>query len=78
MKPDSIDNPDVYLGAKLRKYTLPNEVIAWTISPSKYIQESVKSVEEYLIESMEEGSSKRKQLHLFQGTTDQKWIHLQN
>ena len=49
MKPDSIRDPDVYLGAKLRKVTLPNRVVAWAMSPSKYIQESVKSVEEYLM-----------------------------
>ena len=49
MKPGSISDPDVYLGAKLRKYTLPNGVVAWAMSPSKYIQESVRSVEEYLM-----------------------------
>ena len=50
MKPGLIGDPDAYLGTKLRKYTLPNGVIAWAISPSKYIQESVRSVEEYLIQ----------------------------
>ena len=34
MKPGSICNPDVYLGAKLRKYTLPNGVVAWAMSPA--------------------------------------------
>ena len=48
MKPGSIGDPDIYLGAKLRKITLPNGVIAWAMSPSKYIQESIRSVEEYL------------------------------
>jgi hypothetical protein len=48
MKPGSIGDPDIYLGGKLRKVTLPNGVEAWGISPSKYIQEAVKSVEDFL------------------------------
>ena len=52
MKPDSIGDPDVYLGAKLRKVTLSNGVQAWSLSPSKYVQEAVKNVEKYLDEKM--------------------------
>ena len=48
MKEGSIGDPDLYLGAKLRKVTLPNGVQAWSTSPSKYIQEAVKNVEEHL------------------------------
>jgi len=48
MKEGSIGDPDLYLGAKLRKVTLPNGVQAWSTSPSKYIQEAVKNVEKYL------------------------------
>jgi hypothetical protein len=48
LKPGSIGDPDIYLGGKLRKVTLPNGVEAWGISPSKYIQEAVKSVEDFL------------------------------
>jgi hypothetical protein len=47
MKPGSIGDPDFYLGGKLRKVTLSNGVEAWGISPSKYVQEAVKNVEEY-------------------------------
>ena len=48
MKEGSIGDPDLYLGAKLRKVTLPNGVQAWATSPSKYIQEAVKNVEDHL------------------------------
>jgi hypothetical protein len=51
MKDGSIGNPDMYLGAKLRKMTLPNGVEAWTMSPAKYVQHAVKNVEEYLQEN---------------------------
>ena len=48
MKKGSIGNPDVYLGAKLRRTQLDNGVNAWGLSPSKYIQESVRNTELYL------------------------------
>ena len=48
MKENSIGDPDLYLGAKLRKTILPNGVQAWSTSHSKYIQEAVKNVEAYL------------------------------
>ena len=45
MKKGSIGDPDLYLGAKLRKTTLRNGVEAWGLSPSKYIQEAVRTTE---------------------------------
>ena len=44
MKEGSIGDPDLYLGAKLRKVSLPNGVQAWSTSPSKYVQEAVRNV----------------------------------
>ena len=48
MKPGSIGDPDIYLGAKLRRAQLPNGVHAWSMSASKYVQENVNNAEEYL------------------------------
>ena len=48
MKPGSIKDPDLYLGAKLRRVRLPNGVVAWAICPSKYVQEAVQGVKDYL------------------------------
>ena len=48
MKADSIGDPDIYLGAKLRTITLSNGVEAWGMSPSKYVQEAVRNIQEYL------------------------------
>jgi transposase len=53
MKKGSIGDPDLYLGAKLRKIILPNRVEAWSLSPSKYVQEAVKNVQEYLAREQE-------------------------
>ncbi len=48
MKKESIGDPDIYLGSKLRKVTLPNGVEAWMMSPAKYVREAVKNVMRYL------------------------------
>ena len=48
MKPGSIGDPDVYLGNKLRTTVLPNGVVAWGMSSSKYVQEAVANVERFL------------------------------
>jgi hypothetical protein len=47
MKPDSIGDPDFYLGAKLKPLVLPNGVTAWGMSSSKYIQATVRIVKDH-------------------------------
>ena len=48
MKPNSIGDPELYLGAKLRPVTLPNGFsIAWGMSSSKYIRAAVANVKAY-------------------------------
>jgi hypothetical protein len=44
MKEGSIQVPTFYLGAKLNKTVLPNGVVAWGMSSSKYVQSSVQNV----------------------------------
>ena len=48
MKPDSIGQPNLYLGGKVSKVKLPNGVEAWAFSSSQYVQAAVKNVEEYM------------------------------
>ena len=48
IKKGSIGDPDIYLGAKLRKVQLDNGVFAWGTIPAKYVQEAVRNVEEHL------------------------------
>jgi len=50
MKDGSIGDPDIYLGARLKKMTLNNGVEAWANSPAKYIKEAVENVEKFLKE----------------------------
>jgi hypothetical protein len=37
LTPSSVSRPDIYLGAKLKETQLPNEVMVWGLSPSKYV-----------------------------------------
>jgi hypothetical protein len=48
MKEGSIQVPTFYLGAKLKNTVLPNGVVAWGMSSSKYVQSSVQNVKGYL------------------------------
>jgi hypothetical protein len=51
MKPGSIMEPTFYLGAKLKKTAMPNGVVAWGMSSSKYLQAAVQNLQEYLKEN---------------------------
>jgi hypothetical protein len=46
-KPNSIWDHEFYFGAKLRPMTLPNGVVAWGMSESKYVQAAVAMVKTY-------------------------------
>jgi hypothetical protein len=48
MKEGSIQVPTFYLGAKPKKTVLPNGVVAWGMSSSKYVHYAVQNVKEYL------------------------------
>ena len=38
LKPSSVGDPELYLGAKVTKMNLVNKTWCWTLSPSKYVQ----------------------------------------
>jgi hypothetical protein len=41
LKPSSVGDSDIYLGAKLKETRLPNGVMAWGLSPSKYVVQAI-------------------------------------
>jgi hypothetical protein len=43
LKPSSVGFPDIYLGAKLKETQLPNGLMSWGLSPSKYVVQAVKN-----------------------------------
>ena len=47
LKYNSVCDPDIYLGSKLRNMDLENGVEAWGMSPSKYVKESVNNCKRY-------------------------------
>ena len=52
LKKSSVGDPDIYLGAKLKKVQMDNDVWCWSISPSKYVQEAVRNCKKYLKENL--------------------------
>jgi hypothetical protein len=48
LKPTSVGDPDIYLGAKVRLDQLTNGVFAWGLSPSKYVQQAVLNCKKHL------------------------------
>ncbi len=52
LKPSSVGNPDIYLGAKLPKTRLANGVWEWGMSPSKYVAQAVKNCEKHLTKKL--------------------------
>jgi hypothetical protein len=47
-----VGNPVIYLGAKLKHTQLPNGVMAWGPSPSKYVIQAVKNCQLHLTEKL--------------------------
>ena len=41
-------DPNIYLGARVKLMELPNGIMAWSLSLSKYVQESVNNAETYV------------------------------
>ncbi len=52
LKPDPVGEPDVYLGAKLKLMQLENDIWAWGLSPSKYVQEAIQNCKNYVEENL--------------------------
>ena len=48
MKEESIGKPNIYLGNKVSKVTLENDVHAWAYSSTRYIKSAVQNVKDYL------------------------------
>ena len=65
MNPGSIGDPNMYLGAKLRKVVLENGVESWATSASKYVQEAVSNSEAYLYEYFGDRKSTKNVINQF-------------
>jgi hypothetical protein len=48
LKPSLVGDPDIYLGAKLRRTRLANNFWAWSLSPSKYVAQAIRNCEQHL------------------------------
>ena len=59
MEEGSIGDPDFYLGTRLKLAEMENGVKAWGMSPSKYVQEAVRNIEDHLKKKGMPGLNKR-------------------
>ena len=55
LKPRSVGSPNMYLGTKINCMKLHNDIWAWSMSPSKYVQEAVRICEEYVAKDLSKG-----------------------
>ena len=51
LKPESITEPDVYLGAKIRKVMVDTDTYAWAQSSAGYVKEAIKTAEKWCMEN---------------------------
>ena len=52
MKAGSIGDPDIFLGANVKKMRMNNGVTAWAINPRKFVNEAVNNCEKWIWETM--------------------------
>ena len=53
LKPNSVGPPKLYLGNKVSKVTLENDVQCWSFSSAQYVSAAVANVDKYLKERNE-------------------------
>jgi hypothetical protein len=68
IKPGYIMEPTFYLGDKLNKTVMPNSVVAWGMSSSKYVQAAVQNVQEYPKKNVDRKLKKKNLLPLRRAT----------
>ena len=54
LKPDSVGDSNMYLGAKIKYHKNPNGMLAWKMSPSKYVREACKNCKDHLINNFDD------------------------
>ena len=52
LKPSSVRDPDIYLGAKLHLTRLKHGVWVWGLCPSKYLAQAIKNCENHLLKKL--------------------------
>jgi hypothetical protein len=54
LKPESVREPDIYLGANIEKVQLPDGQSEWAMTSRTYVKNAVKIIENLLLEDIEE------------------------
>ena len=78
MKPGCIGDLDIFLSAKLRSVRLNNGVKCWSMSSTKYVQEAVRNVEDYIEKNLDGMKLKKNPTHSWPATTRLRMMKAQN
>jgi hypothetical protein len=46
LKPESVHEPDIYLGANMEKVQLPNGKVEWSMGSKTYVKNAIRVVED--------------------------------
>ena len=63
MKPGSIGDPDIYLGAKLREVMLSNGVKCWSMLSAKYVKDAICNIKDYIEKNLDSMKLMKKASH---------------
>ncbi|KAI2511245.1 hypothetical protein MHU86_3211 [Fragilaria crotonensis] len=58
LKPESVHEPDIYLGANMEKVQLPNGKVEWAMGSKTYVKNAIKVVEALIAEDDPEAKLK--------------------
>ena len=76
LKPRSVGSPSMYLGTKLKHMQIHNGIWAWSMSPSKYVQEAVRICKENVAKHLSKGYKLPKRAeNLFKVAIALNWMH---
>jgi hypothetical protein len=67
MKEGSIQVPTFYVGTKLKNSVLPNGIVDWGMSSSKYVQSAIQNIQEYLTALLGDKKLLKKDPDIFAG-----------
>ncbi|KAI2490693.1 Reverse transcriptase (RNA-dependent DNA polymerase) [Fragilaria crotonensis] len=74
LKPESVHEPDIYLGANMEKVQLPNGKVEWAMGSKTYVKNAIKVVEALIAEDDPEAKLKSTARNPFPAAINPSWM----